>query len=296
MLLYDDAANDVKLHDIIDTVGILDPLCHVDDVEDDAEADEFDLLLEQENADENAVAGNPTAARDTAVWPLVLPNACSLHVLFPSQAKPATASARTVLMPWSQRHVPAFQLTQRAVGSPKHEQHLTPARNVQGPAALLRVHAVQVDRLPNLGGSPFDGMHIKTSMSAEAMAPLRAECIRWLAVPLGGDALAAELLLLQLLSRCALSCTDHPVAIACGCTIASICRGQVRFQRRDLMKGTCSEGVKPRSSGDESKLSREDGPQVCWCFRWLGPGPHGTQHLQPAVHHSRDARRRVIED
>ena len=68
----------------------------------------------------------------------------------------------------------------------------------------LRVHAMVVQRAPNMDGSPYDGMLLKRSLSGDLHASMRAATVEWLAAPLGGDTLAAELLLLQLITRRAL--------------------------------------------------------------------------------------------
>ena len=48
--------HDVKLHDLIDVVGILDPLRHMDDADDESDFDELEETLQQENMDENGEA------------------------------------------------------------------------------------------------------------------------------------------------------------------------------------------------------------------------------------------------
>lgn len=68
-------------------------------------------------------------------------------------------------------------------------------------SAALRVHAVRVERFANLTCSPYDSLHIKRTLSGGLLHEMREACIAWLAAPLGGDLLAGELLLLQLVSR-----------------------------------------------------------------------------------------------
>jgi hypothetical protein len=72
---------------------------------------------------------------------------------------------------------------------------------LQESAEALRVHAMVVRRVPNMAGSPYDGLLLKRSLEGDLFAAMRAATIEWLAQTLGGDSLAAELLLLQLVSR-----------------------------------------------------------------------------------------------
>jgi hypothetical protein len=68
VLLHDDAANEVKLHDVLEVLGILDPMRHCDEAV--SEADSFDELLEQENAghdNENTTGGGAVHA-DKVSW------------------------------------------------------------------------------------------------------------------------------------------------------------------------------------------------------------------------------------
>jgi hypothetical protein len=60
VLLHDDAMADVKLHDIVDVAGILDPFRHEDDDGEESNFDDLDNAFAQEIADEN-VDGNGTA-------------------------------------------------------------------------------------------------------------------------------------------------------------------------------------------------------------------------------------------
>jgi hypothetical protein len=78
---------------------------------------------------------------------------------------------------------------------------------VQAESAVLRVHAMHVRRSPNMAGSPYDGLRIKTTLEGGLLDEMRSAGIKWLARALAGDALAAELLLLQLTTRCAGSIT-----------------------------------------------------------------------------------------
>jgi hypothetical protein len=57
VLLYDAAAREVKLHDIIDVAGILDPLRHEDDCGEESDFDDPDNAIAQDSADENVESG-----------------------------------------------------------------------------------------------------------------------------------------------------------------------------------------------------------------------------------------------
>jgi hypothetical protein len=75
VLLYDDAATSVRLHDVVDVLGILDPLRHaaVDDESDADSFDELDELVEQENAaaeGENSLEGRGAHGKVRAFSPL----------------------------------------------------------------------------------------------------------------------------------------------------------------------------------------------------------------------------------
>jgi hypothetical protein len=81
---------------------------------------------------------------------------------------------------------------------------LTSKEVAQEASGALRVHAMMVRRAPNMAGSPYDGLLLKRSLEGDLFSSMRSATIEWLARPLGGDLLAAELLLLQLTARCAL--------------------------------------------------------------------------------------------
>lgn len=70
VLLHDAAMHDVKLHDVIDVVGILDPLRHCDDADDESDFDEFEETLQQENVDDN---GEAAPAKVRTSWRPHLP-------------------------------------------------------------------------------------------------------------------------------------------------------------------------------------------------------------------------------
>jgi hypothetical protein len=62
VLLHDDDMAEVKLHDVIDIIGILDPLMHMDEG-DTSDADSFDEILQQENADDEGGEAAPTQGK-----------------------------------------------------------------------------------------------------------------------------------------------------------------------------------------------------------------------------------------
>jgi hypothetical protein len=74
--------------------------------------------------------------------------------------------------------------------------------HLQAGHAVLRVHAMHVRRATNMAGSPYEAVRIKTTLVGGLLREMRAAAVAWLAAPLAGNALAAELLLLQLITRC----------------------------------------------------------------------------------------------
>lgn len=92
---------------------------------------------------------------------------------------------------------------------------MTDARGMQTPARMLRVHAVHVIRQPGqsarsdgaggegveLAAGPFGLLQVKKTLAAAQMQEMRAATLAWLEDALGGDVLAAELVLLALVTR-----------------------------------------------------------------------------------------------
>ena len=62
MLLYDNAATSVHIHDVIDVIGMLDDWHHIEENERGDTADDFDVLMDAEdvagNENEGAVAAS----------------------------------------------------------------------------------------------------------------------------------------------------------------------------------------------------------------------------------------------
>ena len=68
---------------------------------------------------------------------------------------------------------------------------------------MLRVHGMHVRRAANMTDSVYADVRIKKTLGGNLLDEMRSATIQWLAAPLRGDTLAAELLLLQLVTRCA---------------------------------------------------------------------------------------------
>lgn len=126
-----------------------------------------------------------------------------------------------------------------------------------------------VHRAPNMAGSPYDGMLLKRSLSGDLHASMRAATVEWLAAPLGGDILAAELLLLQLITRCGCLITR---ALTC-CAI-------------NLLRGGCRDrnggDVRPRAGKLKPQALKSAWVQERGRVQWGHPGPHDPQSLRPA--------------
>jgi Mini-chromosome maintenance replisome factor len=170
VLLYDQPASDVRLHDVINVIGVLDSALHedvggIEDLQDD-----FDEIMEdqmdEENLGDNENSGMPTARR-RQVQPPRMSNARGAVCV-----RAATAGAS--------------------------ELTLVP---VQSGAPQLRVHAMHVQRYSNLGCSPYDFVFIKRSLARDFAASMRHAAVQWLARPFGGNKALGELLLLQLVCR-----------------------------------------------------------------------------------------------
>lgn len=77
VLLYDDAASSVRLHDIIEVTGILDSERHEDGHGGASEADSWEELLQQENAEEGDAAMNtgvaPAGVRSVSLFAVGMP-------------------------------------------------------------------------------------------------------------------------------------------------------------------------------------------------------------------------------